>query len=360
MPTLLNKYNSYIAAKGYQHDTRQVETIKVLQRLMTQLTRNKILSLFSRSNDINGAYIFGGVGRGKSMVMDLFFEAVPARIKKRRIHFHEFMIETHDWLHAHRGDDMSDLLMRYADDVRGQIELLCFDEFHVSDITDAMILGRLFEAFFKKNIMIVVTSNVKPDHLYEGGLQRELFLPFIKNLKNNFEVVELNGERDYRALSNPDQDVYYFHPRDDDTRAKIDQLFSELTKGQRPAVKKVTVKKRDLKILSVDGVARFTYEELFEKPLGAEDYIKIANEFDTVFIDNIPVLTAETRNETKRFIIFIDCIYEARARLILSAEADIHDLYQGPDHAFEFDRTISRLMEMQSFDYHEKRSERKQ
>jgi len=289
--------------------------------------------------------------------MDIFFEEVPGTLKKRRIHFHEFMIETHDWLHKHRGDDMDDLLFEYASYVSKAIKLLCFDEFHVTDVADAMILGRLFTALFDKGVIVVATSNWRPNDLYEGGLQRDLFLPFIKLLENKTVVIHLDNDKDYRQIADPDQDVYYFSPLNKTTQDKVDALFKVFSNDALAGQSNISVKGRDIVINSAGDCARFTFEALCGQPLGAEDYMEIAAHFDSVFVEKIPLLQQSNRNEVKRFILLIDCLYEAKCRLVLSAENKIDNLYQGDDHSFEFDRTVSRLMEMQSKAYHEKRQE---
>lgn len=358
MPNLQTRYKLKLKENGWQVDAEQLSAVNELQRLVKDLKTPKGFWPFNRKRETKGIYLYGGVGRGKSMLMDLFFDYVPSKIKKRRVHFHEFMIETHDWLHAKRGDQMDDLLPAYARHVSSQTRLLCFDEFHVTDVADAMILGRLFTALIERGVVVVATSNWVPDHLYEGGLQRDLFLPFIKLLKQRLNIVHLDSDTDYRQISDPDQDIYYFYPLNGDTTQKIDLLFGELTNNQKIETKIVRVKGRDLKIKGVDDVARLSFAQLCEQPLGAEDYIKIAKTFDTVFVENIPTLNAEKRNEAKRLILLIDCLYEAKCRLILSAANDIDALYHGHDHAFEFDRTISRLMEMQSMAYHRDRMER--
>jgi len=355
MPTLPKAYQKLIQDNGFKIDSAQENAILILEDLRVKLSIKKNFFSFLKQEEIKGVYLHGGVGRGKSMIMDLFFSRVPKHIKKRRVHFHEFMIETHDWLHKNRGQGVDDLLIRYADHVRANTRVLCFDEFHVTDVADAMILKRLFTALIDQKIIVISTSNWAPKNLYEGGLQRDLFMPFIDLLQTNLEVVELDGGNDYRTLSDPDQDVYYFYPRDDRTKEKIDVLFEELSNNADVKVRKINVKGRALHVMAAADVARFTFYDLCEKALGAEDYINIAEEFDTVFIENIPVLTNETRNEAKRFIMLIDALYEAKCRVVLSAEKSIHKIYAGRDHAFEFDRTISRLMEMQSMAYHENR-----
>jgi cell division protein ZapE len=355
MPDLFQHYQDVLVQNRWAEDAAQRKAVVELQRLSIDIKSQKSFWPFSKKKNIKGVYLYGGAGRGKSMLMDLFFEHVPDKIKKRRVHFHEFMIETHDWLHDKRGDQMDDLLPAYARHVAKQNKLLCFDEFHVTDVADAMILGRLFTALIEQGVVVVTTSNWAPDNLYEGGLQRDLFMPFIALFKERLNIVHLDSDTDYRQISDPDQDIYYFHPLDKDTYQKIDHLFAELTNNQKITPKIIEVKGRNLEIKAAGDIARTTFSQLCEQPLGAEDYIQIANEFDTVFVENIPTLTADKRNEAKRFILLIDCLYEAKCRLVLSAENDIHHLYTGDDHAFEFHRTISRLMEMQSKAYHAER-----
>lgn len=355
MPTLHNKYKTKLKTEGWHEDAQQLKAVDALERLRQNLKRPKSFWPFAKKKEIKGVYLYGGVGRGKSMLMDLFFENAPDKIQKRRVHFHEFMIETHEWLHANRGDNMADLLLAYARHVSTNLRLLCFDEFHVTDVADAMILGRLFTALMEQGVIVVSTSNWQPDNLYEGGLQRELFLPFIALLKARMEIIHLDSDKDYRQLSDPDQDVYYFHPLNQVTLNKVNQLFSKLSHHAPAEEMEIKVKGRKLKIYASKNIARFTFAQLCEKPLGAEDYIKIAQKFESVFIENIPKLSPEKRNEAKRFILLIDCLYEAKCQLVLSSKNDIHHLYEGHDHAFEFDRTISRLMEMQSAAYHQAR-----
>lgn len=353
--TLLTIYRQTLKERGWHEDAEQVDAVSALQRLLSDVNavQKKSFWPFGRKKEgIKGVYLYGGVGRGKSMLMDMFYDAVPMFVPKQRIHFHEFMIKTHEWLHQKRGDRVDDLLPRYADDVAARVKVLCFDEFHVTDITDAMILGRLFTALYERGVVVVSTSNWAPDNLYEGGLQRDLFLPFIDLLKDKNEIVHLDSDTDYRQLSDPDQNVYYFFPISEENRAKVNTIYGELTGGAKNTPQDITVKGRTLKVkYAANGVAKFTFAELCERPMGAEDYIAIAKAFHTVFLKDIPRLMYDRRNEAKRLILLIDCLYEAGCRLVILAEQPLDKLYQGSDHAFEFDRTISRLMEMQSVDY---------
>jgi len=357
--TLIKKYKEIIKARGWHEDAQQIEATLHLQRLLNDLkaARTKsIFAFFKKPEPIKGVYLYGGVGRGKSMLMDMFYDAVPILIPKRRIHFHEFMIEAHDWLHQKRGDRVDDLMPRYAAHVAKKIKLLCFDEFHVTDVADAMILGRLFSALFERGVTVVATSNWAPDNLYEGGLQRDLFMPFIELLKQCTDVDFLDSDTDYRQISDPDQDVYYFYPLGEVSKSKANALFEEFTASEiKTSAKDIVVKGRTIKTSQhAGGVAKFMFADLCEKPHGAEDFIAIAKKFHTVFLKNVPRLTYDRRNEAKRLILLIDCLYEQGCRLVMTAEKPIDALYEGDDHAFEFDRTISRLMEMQSKDYHAK------
>ena len=353
MPNLPHRYKKVLEDRNFKPDPEQEQAVRALQHLLVTLTRKKTFWPFGAKEAPRGVYIHGGVGRGKSMIMDMFFAEVPDSFKKRRVHFHEFMIETHDWLHDHRGDGLEDLLPSYARHVAGNVKILCFDEFHVTDVADAMILGRLFTALIEKGVIVIATSNWPPENLYEGGLQRELFLPFIALLKEQMDIVHLDNNTDYRMLAELDKDIYYFSPLNQQTEEKIDRLFSEMTKGKESKEETITVKGRGVKVKAADNIARFTFADLCEQPLGAEDYITIAKKYHTVFVENVKQISAKNRNEAKRLILLIDCLYEAGCRLVMSAQEEVNNLYAGDDHAFEFDRTISRLMEMQSAEYHQ-------
>ncbi|MCW5773239.1 MAG: AFG1 family ATPase [Rhodospirillaceae bacterium] len=301
-----------------------------------------------------GLYIFGDVGRGKSMLMDLFYAAAPVE-KKRRVHFHEFMLEVHARLHRLRtggnGKRVDDLLPAIARDIAAEAWLLCFDELHVVNIADAMLLGRLFETLFAEGVIVVATSNWAPDDLYKGGLQRELFLPFIALIREKLDVLHLEGRRDYRLARLMSMRVYHVPIGLASDRA-LDQAFRDLTDNAPAAPAELAVLGRKLPVpLAAKGVARFKFAELCEKPLGAADFLAIADAFHTVILAGIPRLSPERRDTVKRFATLVDVLYERKIKLVCSAAAAPQDIYPAGDHAFEFQRTASRLMEMQSTDY---------
>lgn len=299
-----------------------------------------------------GLYIFGGVGRGKSMLMDMFFATAPVD-RKRRLHFHEFMLEIHDSLHRQRLErgTEGDVLAPLAERIASQAWLLCFDEFDVGNIADAMLLGRLFTALLDLGVVVVSTSNVAPDELYKGGLQRERFLPFVDILRERMDILELDSAVDYRRSRIRSMAVYH-HPLSAAAEAVLTKAFATLTDGAAGVATTLQVQGRILDIpKAAKGIARFGFNTLCGRPLGAADYLAIATHFHTVIIDGIPRLSPDQRNEAKRFMTLIDALYEHKTKLICSA-ADVPDrLYATGDGAAEFRRTASRLAEMQSADY---------
>lgn len=305
-----------------------------------------------------GLYIWGGVGRGKTLLMDLFFAAVRTT-RKRRVHFHQFMIEVHDGLNAVRrgmknGDaNGGDPIASVARKLAGEIDLLCFDEFAVYDIADAMILGRLFEQLLERGVAIVATSNVAPDDLYKDGLNRALFLPFIALLKVRLTVFHLDAPRDYR-LDRTGTERRYATPLGPEAEACLSAQFRRLSGVEHGAQAELWSKGRRLAVPeAADGVARFSFEDLCARPLGAGDYLKIADAFPTIVLSDVPVLSPARRNEAKRLIKLIDTLYDERIKIIVSAEAEPDELWAGTDgaEAFEFRRTASRLIEMRSDAY---------
>jgi cell division protein ZapE len=299
-----------------------------------------------------GLYIHGPVGRGKSMLMELFFEAAPVALK-RRVHFHAFMLEIHARLDRQRkragaGRDPLDPL---ADALVEQAWLLCFDEFHVQNIADAMILGRLFEALFARGMIVVATSNFAPERLYEDGLNRDRFVPFIALLQERLEVLALEGGADYRLERLRDVPTYH-HPLGAAAEARLEQIFQALTDGAAGAPAAVAVGSRRLQVpRAARGVAWFDFEALCEQPLGPADYLALTERYHTVMLSGVPRLTPDKRNQARRFITLVDALYDRRVNLVVSAAVPPADLYPTGEGAFEFRRTASRLHEMQSRAY---------
>jgi cell division protein ZapE len=299
-----------------------------------------------------GLYLVGEVGRGKSMLMDLFFDSADVA-RKQRIHFHRFIqnvhTRIHDWKKAH--PDVSDPIPPLADQVAADSALLCFDEFQVNDIADAMILGRLFQALFDRGVVVVTTSNTVPDDLFKGQPGRDAFLPFIALIKQRLELLVMDGGRDYRRERMRGLRTWQV-PADEMSRLELDKAFLRLTGGS--AIKPVilTVMGRDLVVpQAADGVARFDFDSLCNTALGAGDYLAIATNFHTLVLDDIPRLSPENYDQARRFIVLVDTLYDQRVKLIASADATPEQLYQRGENAKMFERTASRLDEMQSEDW---------
>lgn len=297
-----------------------------------------------------GLYIHGEVGRGKSMLMDLFHDSVSGP-PKRRAHFHEFMQDVHAQVKHLRETHPGDPLPRVARAIADEALLLCFDEFHVSDIADAMILGRLFGALFDLGVVVVATSNRAPDALYKDGINRQLFLPFIAMLKKKLQVMSLDGPMDYRLAKAKGFDTY-LTPLGPATDAKLDAAFRSLTGFDAGKPQTLKVQGRKLVIReAAKGVARASFAELCGQPLGAADYLTLARTFHTLVLSGVPQMGPAERNEAKRFVTLIDVLYEQKVKLVCGAAASPDALYPQGDGAFEFGRTASRLIEMQSPDY---------
>jgi cell division protein ZapE len=305
----------------------------------------------------HGLYIWGPVGRGKSMLMDLFFDDAPV-VKKRRVHFHEFMLEVHDRLHRRREElaakgapPEADTIVPVAKAIAQETRLLCFDEFQVTNIADAMILGRLFETLFEEGLTVIATSNRAPDDLYKNGLQRDRFLPFIELLKHRLEILELGGGRDYRMDRIRELDVY-LTPLGARAAAKLDEAFRTLSGGADGDPRVLRTQGRDVPVpRAAPGVAMADYVDWCARPMGAADFLCIADHFHTVILAEIPKMGPDSQDKAARFVTMIDSFYERKVKFICSAAASPEKLYTEGDGAFEFQRTVSRLMEMQSPEY---------
>lgn len=360
-------YKERLKSGALRADPIQERAVQSLQRLYEEImeARNaprknffqRMTGLGATKDDAPlGIYMHGGVGRGKSMLMDLFYSCLPDDMRKSRVHFHKFMIDVHDYINSRRDsgggrEGVDATLPLLAERLAEKSRILCFDEFHITDVADAMILGRLFTALFDRGVIVVATSNWEPDRLYEGGLQRERFLPFIELIKKKLEIIHLDNGIDYRAETLA-QEGCYFYPLGTKTNDAVDKVFKALTDDAPVSSEVIEVKGREIPVQEVAyGVARFSFAQLCENPHGAEDYLAIAAKYPTVFIEGIPKMGYDRRNEIKRLMNLIDALYEAGRHVVFSADAPPEKLYFGQDHSFEFDRAISRIKEMQSAEY---------
>jgi len=375
--TVRQRYDHFVQGGAVERDPAQERIVAALDQLIDEISAKRLAhkssalgGLFAAKRQprepVKGLYIHGGVGRGKTMLMDMFFELLPVR-RKRRAHFNDFMADVQDRIQKHRqarkegtvkeDDPIPPVARALAD----ESWVLCFDEFSVTDIADAMILSRLFSALFASGVVLVATSNVAPENLYRDGLNRQLFLPFISLLDRNTHVMALDAEKDYRQEKLNRQPVYVT-PDDAAADRALDDAWGAMTHGQPTSEVTLTLKGRHLVVPRAAGdAARFSFADLCEKPLGARDYLAIAGRFSTVFIDHVPVLGEGKRNEAKRFILLIDTLYDHHVRLVVSAEAGPQELYVAKRgvEVFEFERTASRLIEMQSRDWLEDWAERR-
>jgi cell division protein ZapE len=367
MSRIAERYRALVSDRGFEFDPAQAELAWKLDALSAGLKDYRpeakpgafawLIGL-KAAEPPRGLYIHGPVGAGKTMLMDMFFDAVEG-LPKRRAHFHAFMADAHarlnQWRQALKRGEVAgeDPIAPVAAELAREASLLCFDEFSVRDIADAMILSRLFTALLAAGVVVVATSNVAPTDLYRDGLNRALFLPFIALIEERLDVVELDARTDYRLEKLKRAPVYYT-PLSPKADAALDAAFLALTGHERGEPTRIELLGRQLDVpQAIDGVARFDFDALCRNPLSAADYLKLAQRFHTLIVDRIPALTASERNEAKRFIILIDALYDMRVKLIASAAGEPETLYSGAEgaEAFEFARAASRLYEMRSVDY---------
>lgn len=366
--TVTDWLEAKVTSGALQADPAQAEMARALDAVMARIRDYDpdpgFLGLFNRTATPKGLYLFGGVGRGKSMLMDVFFRLCPVE-DKRRVHFHAFLIDVHARINAwrkldakarrasphHKRGDGDDPIAPVARALVADAYLLCFDEFQVTDIGDASILGRLFDAMWAAGCVVVATSNRPPEDLYKNGLNRARFVPFVERMPDHFVIHDVNGSMDHRLRALTKAPVFYA-PLSEETADKMDAAWERLS-GQaalRPV--EIIVHGRTLRFeRTASGMAREKFFNLCERPLGAADYLALAETFHTLMLENVPIMGRESRNEAKRFVALIDALYETKTKLIMSAEAEPHALYPSGDGSFEFARTISRLIEMQSEDY---------
>ena len=365
--SVLAHYQSLVASGAIEADAAQAHAAEAFAALEQRLANYKPLRkqrllgrLFADKNEgpPRGLYVHGEVGRGKTMLMDLFFQQSPVT-HKRRAHFHEFMAEVHERIYGFRQNiargEMpdGDVIALTAASIFEHAWLLCFDEFHVTDIADAMILGRLFTRLFDLGTVVVATSNVAPEDLYKGGLNRALFLPFIAQISDHMDVLRLDARTDFRLEKLAGVKMWLV-PADRDADAALDRAWVKMTGNAPCKPRDISIKGRRLHVpCSAHGVARFSFSDICEKPLAASDYLRLAHDYHTLLIDHIPVMDYAERNAAKRFIALIDTLYDNAVKLMTSAGADPVSLYVATDgdEANEFKRTASRLIEMSSASY---------
>lgn len=345
-------------AAGFQRDPAQARAVEELEALFHALVndkpslldrlRRKWLGPSRQKVPIPGLYFWGGVGRGKTHLMDLFHQALPFP-EKSRLHFHRFMRQAHAGLKRH--GNREDPLEAVADDVARETRVLCFDEFFVSDVADAMILGTLLDALFRRGITLVATSNIPPDDLYSGGLQRQRFMPAIDAIKRHTRVMNVDGGTDYRLAVLERASVYHM-PLNESSADIMTTTFRELAPDADEAASSIEILGRDIPVRGDgDGVVWFDFEALCDGPRSQNDYIDLAHEYHTVLLSNVPIMTRENENAARRFIAMVDEFYDRNVKLIISAAENLDGLYQGERLRFEFQRTRSRLREMQTRDY---------
>lgn len=350
MTTLRTLYDQRVGDGSLTPDPAQMAILPQFDRIRTALLTPEKKGFFKRAPEPpKGLYLWGGVGRGKSMLMDMFAQNMRD-VPTRRVHFHAFMQEIHNAMHEVRKTGVDDAIAPVAADIAATVRLLAFDEMQITDITDAMIVGRLFQALFSAGVVVVTTSNRPPDDLYKDGLNRSIFLPFIELIKDRMEVEELISPHDYRQdrLAGAQS---YFTPVNAESRAAMDAVWDDLAGGAGDELI-IRVKGRDVAIPQFrNGIARAGFHALCGKPLGAADYLALAEAIRVLMLDNIPCLGRSNFNEAKRFVTLIDALYEAKVRLICSAAAPPEMLYLEGEGTFEFERTASRLREMQAEDW---------
>ena len=366
--SVVNWLSDKVASGALADDPMQQQAAVALDDMLEKLSdydpAPNFLRVFGREKPPKGLYLWGGVGRGKSMLMDVFFRFAPTQ-RKRRVHFHAFMIDVHarirDWRRLdkagrrasphHKRGDGDDPIPPVARSIAAEATLLCFDEFQVNDITNASLLARLFEWLWSQGVVVVATSNRPPQDLYKNGLNRALFVPFIEMMPDHLVIFDFDGQTDHRLRALTAAPVYQ-SPLGDETDAAMDEIWTRITGDAKMRPTELTVLGRTLTLDKTgSGAARASFDDLCDRALGAADYLAIAETFHTLMLDHVPQMGADMRNQATRFVALIDALYETRTKLIISAETQPDQLYVSGDGSFEFERTASRLIEMRSEDY---------
>ncbi len=354
------RYEQDLTQPGFVADPQQKSAVDALEQIYLELHKpvpqapsTGLFDFFKKPastkvGSVKGLYLWGGVGRGKTYLVDTFHESLPFE-QKIRTHFHRFMQRIHAELKTLGG--RQDPLRIVADRLAKEARVLCFDEFHVSDITDAMLLGRLLEALFERGVTLVTTSNIEPDGLYKGGLQRQRFLPAIEQIKMNTLVMHMAGDEDFRLRALEQAEIYH-HPIDDGAESTLQDAFEELAGSHESKATEVEILGRQIPVRAIaDGVVWFDFEALCDGPRGAADYIEVARLFHTVLLSGVPQFTKKDNDRAARFIALVDELYDHSVNLLVTAVAAPTELYVEGRHEFAFQRTVSRLIEMQSRDY---------
>jgi cell division protein ZapE len=343
---LKKDFSNYCKINKFKINNNQIRVIELLIKFYINCFNKSFFSFFKNKDKKLGFYLFGDVGVGKTMLLNFFYENL--NIPKQRLHFNEFMINFHDFFHTHKEAEKSNIIELFVKKISKEYELIYLDEFQVTNIVDAMILGKLFETMFDANIKIILTSNIKINDLYKDGLQRDQFKPFIGIMSEACNEIELIIEEDYRKSSSNMLDRF-FYPLNEETNFKINQTFRRLTKNKKQSSKNLEIKGRIFTIENYfDKVARFDFDHLCNKNIGAEDYIKIAEVCDFIVIENIPKFNDENINKQQRFITLIDILYEKKISLMTSSYADLENLGSSRALIGAFKRTLSRLFELTS------------
>ena len=349
LKNLEDKFNNYCNQKNLEINQNQIEAINQLQNFYNQNFKSLILDLFTKEYSKKAFYIYGEVGVGKTMILDFFFNQVNQ--KKLKLHFNEFMINFHNFVHEKKKQDNNNIISLFVKDLKSKVSLIYFDEFQVTNIVDAMILGKLFEQIFKENIKIILTSNIKISELYKDGLQRDQFKPFIKIMKDKSIEYELIIEDDYRKSKENKKERFFF-PLNQETNFKINKFFRTITRDKKKIIKNLNIKGRTFEVKNFyDGISRFDFKDLCDQNLGAEDYLEIIKISNFIVIENIPQFNNINSNQQHRFITLIDVIYDKNIPIAVTASQNLGHFTSSTSLEEQFKRTISRLYELTSKSY---------